>query len=366
MDNQVINYKKYLLLVAIVGAFAHVGLYFLTHSHKEEKSEIVQYVKNTVNMNSKTALKCLEEITLLDVDDTINEYPVGYVGDMQVDVLIDSIKKTIIVNDVKLNSLGSTFTKTKCHFYTTKFKNVTREPKTSYDASLWRYTYTGEGEKILDFTRRIDQYNSFFIYNLGYSIEPNERYIVLSHGFMSGGEDYKDIILYVKDIETLKDVAVVDLKNDVFGKNSDIYGDILFENAHWSKDGKYFLVPFHDQADVTGYIRVNLIDGSYDVYDAYLGTMAGDQININTGWTTFDDGPEWSGWSDIEESNRDEWRAKGIKVNFGIYNIYTKEKRIIEQVDDTTHWHEPRWIDDNTLEYLSITGQKKVYTISSN
>lgn len=221
----------------------------------------------------------------------------------------------------------------------------------------------GEGEKILDFTRRIDQYNSYFIYNLGYSIDPNERFVVLSHGFMSGGKDYKDILLYVKDIETLKDVAVIDLKNDVFGENSDIYGDILFENAHWSDDGKYFLVPFNDQADVTGYIRVNLIDGSYNVYDSYLGTMGGDQININTGWTTFDDGPEWSGWKDIEEQTRDEWRKEEVKVNFGIYNIYTKEKRIIEQVDDTTHWHEPRWIDDNTLEYLAITGDRKVYKI---
>ncbi len=366
MDNQITNYKRYLLLVILVGIAAHIALYYLKYTFYNKQSEVEQYVKNDTGImnNSNTGLRCLGDVTLLDVDDTINEYPVGYVGDMQVDVLIDSIKKTIIVNDVKLNSLGSTFTKTKCHFYTTKFTNVVQKPEDAgYDASLWQYTYTGEGKKILDFTKRKDEYNSYFIYNLGYSIDPKERYVALSHGFMSGGDEYKDIFLYIKNLETLKDIAKVDLKNDVFAKYSDIYGDVMFENSHWSDDEKYFLVPFNDQADVTGYVRVNLNDGTYQVYDSYPGTMGGDQINVNTGWTTFDDGPEWSGWKQIEEEVRDEWRKEGIKVNFGIYNIYTKEKRIIEQVDDTTHWHEPRWVDDNTLEYLSINGEKKIYTI---
>lgn len=364
MENQDINYKKYLLSVFLVGLIAHGALYYLKYKHNSKQNDIVQNIKTDIENQSISRLKCLGDVILVDVDDTINEYPVGYVGDMKVDVLINSIKKTIIVNDVKLNSLGSTFTKAKCHFYTTKFKNVARKPNdVGYDASLWRYTYDGEGEKVLDFTRRNDEYNSFFIYNLGYSVDPNERFIVLSHGFMSGGDEYKDILLYVKDLKTLKDIAVVDLKNDVFEKNLDIYGDVLFENAHWSDDGNYFLVPFNDQADVTGYVRVDLKNGTYQVYDSYLGTMAGDQLNINTGWTTFDDGPEWSGWKQIEEEVRDEWRKEGTKVNFGIYNIYTKEKRIIEQVDDTTHWHEPRWIDDSTLEYLAISGEKKVYKI---
>lgn len=362
MENQDINYKKYLLYVFIVGVVVHGSLYYLKYAAHTYQDSALQDLNKISVTKTTEPLKCLGDVTILDVDDTINEYPVGNVGDMRVDVLVDSLKKSITVNDVKLNSFG-TFSKASCHFYTTKFINVKRKPKTSYDASLWQYTYTGEGKKILDFTRRKDEYNSYFIYNLGYSVDPNERFIVLSHGFMSGGEEYKDIFLYVKNIETLKDLAVVDLKNDVFGKNPEIYGDVLFENAHWSDDGNYFLVPFNDQADVTGYVRVNLKDGSYQVYNSYLGTMAGDQFNVNTGWTTFDDGPEWSGWKQIEEEVRDEWRKEGMKVNFGIYNIYTKEKRIIEQVDDTTHWHEPHWIDDNTLEYLSIDGEKKVYRI---
>lgn len=365
MENQDINYKKYLLYVFIVGVVAHGSLYYLKYVAHTYQDSAVQNL-NKISVTKTTGpLKCLGDVTILDVDDTINEYPVGNVGDMMVDIVSKDDKSySLTIKDVFIGSMD-TFIKAKCHFYTTKFMNVKRKPNDiGYDASLWRYSYTGEGEKVLDFTRRKDEYNSYFIYNLGYSVDPNERFIALSHGFMSGGEEYKGILLYVKNIETLKDVAVVDLKNDIFEKNPEIYGDVLFENAHWSDDGIYFLVPFNDQADVTGYVRVNLKDGSYQVYNSYLGTMAGDQFNVNTGWTTFDDGPEWSGWKQIEEEVRDEWRKEGMKVNFGIYNIYTKEKRIIEHVNDTTHWHEPRWIDDNTLEYLSVSGEKKVYKIN--
>lgn len=364
MENQDINYKKYLLFVIIVGLVAHGALYYLKYVYYANQNDVMRVVSNESRSKFSGPLKCLGDVTILNVDDTINEYPVGNVGDMRVD-LIDKNDESysFTINDVSIGSID-TFIKTNCHFYTTKFKNVSRKPNDiGYDASLWRYTYTGEGEKVLDFTRRKDEYNSFFIYNLGYSVDPNERFIALSHGFMSGGEEYKDILLYVKDLKTLKDIAVIDLKNDVFGKNLDIYGDVLFENAHWSDDGNYFLVPFNDQADVTGYVRVDLKNGTYQVYDSYLGTMAGDQFNVNTGWTTFDDGPEWSGWKQIEEEVRDEWRKEGMKVNFGIYNIYTKEKIVLEQVDDTTHWHEPRWVDDNTLEYLSVSGERKVYKI---
>ncbi|MDQ5961934.1 MAG: hypothetical protein QG669_326 [Patescibacteria group bacterium] len=360
MDNQAINYKKYLLFVVIVGIFAHGGLYFLYHNIEPQNQEKSQNTIITENKQvSNKNLICRDQIKSLKWDDKINVYEGKRSGDMSIEVVgVKDEKYDFLIKDVFVGSIVA-FVGADCHFYTTKFLNVKRVPKTSYDASLWQYTYTGEGKKVLDFTRRIDENNSFFIYNLGYSVDPKEKFVALSHGNVYEGE----ITLTIKDLNTLNDFVVIDLKNGVFKEHPEMFGDILFENAHWSKDGKYFLTPFHDQADVIGYIRVNLVDGSHQVYDAYPGTMGGDQINADTGWTTFDDGPEWSGWSDIEESNRDEWRAQGIKVNFGIYNIYTKQKIVIEQVNDTTHWHEPRWIDDNTLEYLSITGEKKIYTL---
>ena len=345
----------------IVGTFAHGGLYYL-HNHNDiqnqKKSQNTIYIEDKEVLNEN--LICRDQIKSLKWDDKINVYKNQSSGDMSVEVVsIKDEKYNFLIKDVNVGSIDS-FIESNCHFYTTKFLNVERKPEAlNYDASLWQYSYTGKGKKILDFTERTNEDNIKFIYSLGYSVDPKEKFVALSHGYVYEGEMY----LYVKELSTLKDVALVDLKNDVFKKHPEMFGDVLFENVHWPKDGKYFLAPFHDQADVIGYIRVNLVDGSHQVYDAYPGTMAGDQINIDSGWTTFDDGPEWSGWSDIEESTRDEWKAKGQKVNFGIYNIYTKEKRIIEQVNDTTHWHEPRWIDDNTLEYTSISGEKKTYKI---
>jgi hypothetical protein len=364
MDNQAINYKKYLLFVVIVGIFAHGGLYFLYHNIEPQNQEKSQNTIITENKQvSNKNLICRDQIKSLKWDDKVNVYKNQSSGDMRVEITdLRDKKYDYVIKDVNVGSIDS-FIETDCHFYTTKFLNVKRESsKLTYDASLWQYTYDGTGKKILDFTERIDISSIKFIYSLGYSVDPKEKFIALSNRHSSNGEMY----LFIKRMATLENVSQINLKKDLFEKHPEKRGDIAFENGSWSTDEKFFLVPFSDQANITGYIRVQLTDGHFDVFDVYPGTMVGDKINVDSGWTTFDDGPEWSGWSDIEESNRDEWRAQGIKVNFGIYNIYTKQKIVIEQVDDTTHWHEPRWIDDNTLEYLSITGEKKIFIVSTN
>lgn len=222
---------------------------------------------------------------------------------------------------------------------------------------LWRYSYEGAGSNILTFYDGDEKKG--FAYSLLSQVDFQEKYLALLKGFV-GDTTYQVVI---KDLDTLEDRYVIDLKNDLFTKYPQVVGDVEFKG--WTKDERYFWFSLFDQAYVLAWVRVDMADGSYEVYKAPVGAMNGDAINIETGWVTYDDGPPWSGFTDFDEQFQKEWESEGKKVSFALYNLFTKQNILLETIADTTWFYMPKWIDDKTLEYVLPDETKKLYTLPS-
>ena len=246
-----------------------------------------------------------------------------------------------------------------CSIYIIEVKNERKEGKTlRYLAEIRRYDFFGENNLVLTLvTDNSFDKKSNILYSLKFDVSNSEKYISLVQGYV-GSEDYA---LHIKDIETKENIVEVNLTSDLFIKYPNIAGDVEFRG--WSEDEKYFWFSLFDQANVLAYVRVNMENGDFGVFEAPVGTMNQDAFNVNTGWVTYDDGPPWTGVREFEEEYQQEWEEAGDFVTFSIYNIFSKQKIDLEKTTNTTWWHYPKWLDDETLEYKLPSGEIKKYNL---
>ncbi|USN94794.1 MAG: hypothetical protein H6791_03500 [Candidatus Nomurabacteria bacterium] len=203
----------------------------------------------------------------------------------------------------------------------------------------------------------VEENGKELFYSFIFSVDPNEKYISLIKGYL-GSEDYS---LVIKKLDTKEDYYVLSMP-ELFKNYPDYVGDIEF--IDWSQDGKYFWFSLYDQAYTLAYVKVDIENRKYDIYQAPEGTMGGDPLNIETGWVTYDDGAPWSGFADIDEEYQNEWLDQGKLVNFKLYNIFTKEEILLEQFSDAIWYPGQKWIDEKTLEYTVPSGEVKQYKVN--
>ena len=193
-----------------------------------------------------------------------------------------------------------------------------------------------------------------------FSISSNEQYITLIRGY-AGRDDYA---LVIKSLETKEDLFTLPLQ-ELFTEVG--FGGSL-EFLNWTNNDRYFWTSLFEGAYTQGWIRIDTTDWSYEVYKAPgsgTDTMNGYPLNTTTGWIPYIPGSFWSGIVEIDEQINEDRKQQGETATLHLYNIFTKEDRVIYE-SNTPTWQDTGffWKDDTTLEYTNPeTGERVEYVV---
>ncbi|TSD02482.1 MAG: hypothetical protein Athens071424_4 [Parcubacteria group bacterium Athens0714_24] len=247
----------------------------------------------------------------------------------------------------------------KCNFYVIRqfnYDSKTRRKTPNYSAELWSYNYTQNGLSILTFSKTDNNGNYLLFFNDDFRISPDEKYLALEKGY-AGQDDYSIVI---KTLSDKKDAFIISAK-ELSQKYPDIVGN--FGLKEWTKDGRYFWGNIFDGADVLAFFRIEIGTWKWEVFEAPVGTMGGDVLNPELGYVTYDDGSPWTGFADLDQAYREQWKKEGKIVHFYLYNLFTKEKTLLATYDDPTYFTKPKWLSDTQLQYEMPNGEKRIYEI---
>ncbi|MBU4224016.1 hypothetical protein KJ934_02240 [Patescibacteria group bacterium] len=231
-------------------------------------------------------------------------------------------------------------------------KKTKQEP--GYKNELWIYNYNGRGEPLILLAEKPKEFISY--YSPDFRVSPAESYIVLEKGY-SGKDDYS---LVIKNLNTKEDIFTLPSK-ELQRMNSNFIG--VFDMLEWSEDGQYFWGSVSDGAYVNGYFRIDTQNWKTDIYKAPDGAMGGSPLNINTGYLPVQPGQVWTGDYQLTEDLKKQYKKEGKKSQLYLYNLFTKEKTLVETTDEPLFWFKPKWLSDTQLEYELPTGEKKVYEV---
>jgi len=345
----------FLLVLLVSGG----GVYFLFFTQKEnidQQDEIVNKIQRHA--------ACLDgnEYASYIIDE---KYPTG--------IKVPTLPLTIFVQDKTTNEKisfqidntgnprGPRPQLHKCGIYVTRefnFDPKTRRATPNYGIELWKYDYSNQGEKILLFSEAdvAGKYQSYF--GGDFRVSPNEKYLVLEKGYL-GKEDYA---LIIKDLNTKQDIFVLPTK-EIAKQYPNLVGN--FNMRDWTKDSRYFWGDIFDGADVLAIFRIDSTTWMWKLFEVPSYTMGGTALNPEYGYITYDDGPPWTGDMDFDEINKEKWLEEGKKLNFYLYNLFTKEKILLATVDNPLWNFKPKWLSDTELEYELQTGEKKIYQIKN-
>lgn len=243
----------------------------------------------------------------------------------------------------------------KCGIYAVRSFNydyVKKQAVSNYRIELWRYNYARNGESITFLSGPISGKE----FGTDFRIDNSEKYLALEKGYL-GKEDYSIVI---KDLGTKEDIFVLSMKN-IAEQYSNIAGN--FGLDQWTKDSRYFWGDIFDGAYVNGYFRIDTQNWKTDIYEAPDGAMGGSPLNINTGYLAIQPGQVWTGDYQLTEELKEQYKKEGKKSELYLYNLFTKEKMLIETTDEPLFWFKPKWLSDTELEYELPNGEKKVYEI---
>jgi hypothetical protein len=249
----------------------------------------------------------------------------------------------------------------KCGVYAIKYINWNPQKTVQlpgFKKELWQYGYNETYKRVLVFSEvgNHGDYNIPF-YNDDFRVNSNETFMTLERNYL-GDANYA---LVIKDLKTLKDVFVLPLV-DIAKKNSNFIGS--FSMRQWTKDGRYFWGDIFDGADVLAVFRIDSTTWKWEVFEVPPYTMGGTALNAEHGYITYDDGPSWTGDVEFDQINKAKWLKEGKKLNFYLYNVFTKKQILLETVDDPLWGFKPEWLSDTELQYEMPSGEKKVYKIT--
>lgn len=249
----------------------------------------------------------------------------------------------------------------KCGVYAAKSFNydyTARKPLAGYRAEIWKYNYARDGEKIILLDENISEnpegYKHFF--SSDFRVSPNEQYIVLQKGYLVQDNH----ALVVKDLDTKEDIFTL-LSKDIAKQYPNIVGG--FNMREWTNDGKYFWGDIFEGAYVRGYFRIDVQDWKADIFEVPNGAMGGFPLNINTGYVVIQPGQIWTGIEEVTKELKERYRKEGKKSYLYLYNLFTKEKLLIETVGEPLWSFKSKWISDTELQYELPDGEEIVYVI---
>jgi len=258
----------------------------------------------------------------------------------------------------------------KCGVYVLKtfnFDYKSSKALTGFKREIWYYDYNGKGESIiflsgesksgvLDSAGVPGKLYSFYYFS-DFRIDPRESYIVLEQSYL-GKDDYAIVI---KDLNSKEDVFILFAKS-IFEQYPNIAGN--FDMLEWSEDSRYFWGNISDGAYVNAYFRIGIQDWKYDIFEVSDGAMGGMPLNVNIGYVPIQPGLVWTGDAELTQELKEKDKKEGKKSSLYLYNLFTKEKILIEAINEPQFFFKPKWLSDTELKYELPNGEKKIYKIS--
>ena len=254
---------------------------------------------------------------------------------------------------IELHPCGAYFARSLNYDY------ASRTTLVGYTAGIWKYDYMGRGEEIVTIGDALDgtkkSIRNFF--SSDFRVSPDEKLILLERGY-SSDDNYA---LVVKDIAAGSDVFVLPIA-DLWRENEHLVGNIMF--LDWTREGQYFWFSLFEAAYVNGWVRIDSRDWSYELFEAPEGVLGGYPLNLETGWVPLIPGAFWTGVVEFDEDVKQERAAAGETANLYLYNVFSKERRLVEDTD-VPIWRglNAKWLSDSELEYTIPNGTKKTYRV---
>jgi len=287
------------------------------------------------------------------------EYDKGFIEVIVKDVATGKETTRLKIDDIINPSHYHPVEIHKCGVYVIKEFNFDFEkykPLPGFSVEFWRYQYNGDGEKLLILAGENRNTEAKVDYSYDFRIDPHETYLVLEKGYL-GREDYS---LVIKNLKTKEDVFTL-LAKSIAEQHPNIIG--VFDMREWSENGRYFWASISDGAYVNGYLRIDIQDRKVDIYEAPDGAMGGMPLNINTGYVPIQPGLVWTGDYQLTQEIKEKERKEGKKSSLYLYNLFTKEKILIETTDEPQFFFKPKWLSDAELEYYLPSGERRVYNL---
>jgi hypothetical protein len=249
----------------------------------------------------------------------------------------------------------------QCGVYVMKMFNYdyhTTKQKPGFRIELWKYSYDNQGKQVALLAKNAQISGTYYnYYSYDFRVDPTESYIALDRSY-AGSPTHAFVI---KNLKTLKDDFILPVK-DILDKYLSAAGGSSDLNS-WTKDGRYFWGNLFDGANVLAFIRIETKTWRWDVFPAPAGAMGGDALNPERGLVTYHLGAPWTADADFDQMYREQWKKEGKKVPFYVYNLITKEKTLLAEIDDPTWYFKPKWISDTELEYYLPGDKRGVYEV---
>jgi len=319
------------------------------------KKEIITSKTITKNQENKTKHPlCLSESKQADFKvERLGKYPSVEYNKGFIEIVVKEITTDKEITKFKIDDINPDLAHSleihKCGIYVLKGSNF-NEFKSWYEKyGIWYYTYNGEGKVLIS-------NKDYHPYSLDFRINLNEKYIVLERGYL-GLDDYA---LVIKDLKTKEDIFELLIKN-IVKQYPNIIGN--FDMREWTKDGRYFWGDIFVGANVLAFFRIDTSNWVYDIFPAPQDVLGGDALNVENGYITVHPGNVWFGIVEFTEEEKTKRRAQGIGTEIYIYNLFTKERHLVDKTDEPLWFFKPKWISDTELEYELPTGEKKIYKI---
>jgi hypothetical protein len=357
------NRKNIILIIiftALIFTLFGSGIYYFIKIKKEtQTSELITESKK----NEKEHQHCLNEDERVDFKiERLGKYPSleydrGFIEVVVKDLNTGKETAKFIIDEIISPSHYHPIEIHKCGVYVIRVFNydpqkTKQEP--GYRKELWKYEYNGDSQILILFAEKTKEFVSY--YSPDFRIGPLETYIVLEKGYL-GKEDYS---LVIKDLKTKEDIFTLSMK-EIVKQYSNIVG--VFDMLEWTKDSKYFWGSISEGAYVHGYFRIDTTNWKTDIFEAPEGAMGGFPLNINTGYVSIQPGQVWTGDYQLTQELKEQYKKEGKKSSLYLFNLFTKEKILLDTVDEPLWSFKSKWIFDTELEYTLPSGEKKIYKI---
>ena len=105
-------------------------------------------------------------------------------------------------------------------------------------------------------------------------------------------------------------------------------------------------------------------DWSYELFEAPEGVLGGYPLNLETGWVPLIPGAFWTGVVEFDEDMKQERAAAGETADLYLYNVFSKERRLVEDTDAPI-WRglNAQWLSDTELQYTMPDRKVRTYQV---
>lgn len=232
------------------------------------------------------------------------------------------------------------------------------KPLPGFAVELWRYSYSGQGEKLLTLADLDEKGKYRGDYSYDFRVDDTETYLQLITGIL-GEPDYA---LVFRNLKTGKDDFVLKLDDLLKLRPGILPGS--FDFPWWSKDRTHLWGDLYIGAYESAYFRIQYPSWKVEVFPPPPGLVAGVErvSNLETGWIAFADIPTFTG-GDIEPI-WEQARREGRQKNLWVYNLFTEEKLKVASIADPAIRFEAKWLSDTELEYFLPPKERHVYRVT--